>query len=38
MINDLDPNIKFTIEKNNSQIANLDILMKKSGNSLNTDI
>ncbi len=38
MINDLDPNIKFTIGKNNSQIAFLDILVKKSGNSLNTDI
>ncbi len=38
MINDLDPNIKFTIEKNNSQIAFLDILVKKSGNSLNTDV
>ncbi len=38
MINDLDPNIKFTIEKNNSQIAILDILVKKSRNSLNTDI
>ncbi len=38
MTNDLDCNIKFTIEKNNSQIAFLDILVKKSGNSLNTDI
>ncbi len=38
MINDLDPNIKFTMEKNNSHIAFLDISVKKSGNSLNADI
>ncbi len=30
--------MKFTMEKNNSQIAILNILEKKSGNSLNMDI
>lgn len=36
--NDLDPDIKFTLEKNSIEIPFLDVLVKKENDKISTDI
>lgn len=38
ILNDLDPDIKFTLEKNSTEIPFLDVLVKKENDKISTDI
>lgn len=38
ILNDLDPDIKFTLEKNSTEIPFLDVLVKKKNDKISTDI